>query len=54
MGRHYLRVQVDVVVDETFALDPTAYKYDQFLQEFGISPSLAAGLAFLNGTNASA
>ena len=42
------------MVDETFALTPAAYTYGQFLKEYGISPALAAGVAFLNGTNASA
>ncbi len=47
-------MQVDIVVDETFAPAPAAYTYNQFLKEYGISPALAANVAFLNGTNASA
>ena len=51
---HVPRMQVDIVVDETFAPAPAAYTYNQFLKEYGISPALAANVAFLNGTNASA
>jgi hypothetical protein len=47
-------MQVDIVVDETYAPAPAAYTYDQFLKEYDITPSLAAGVAFLNGTNAAA
>lgn len=43
-----------MVIDETFALDPTMYTYSQFLQEYGISTAEAQNLAFLNGTAASA
>lgn len=49
-----LRNQVDVVIDETFALSPTNYTYDQFLMEFNITSDDAQSLAFLNGTGASA
>lgn len=41
------------MIDETYAPDPAAYTYNQFLEEYGISTSVAPGLAFLNGTNAS-
>jgi len=45
---------VDVVIDETFALDPATYTYSQFMQEYGISTAEARNLAFLNGTSAPA
>lgn len=45
-----LAVQVDVVIDETYAIDPTAYNQTSFLTEFGITPAAAAKLPFLNGS----
>ena len=42
--------QVDIVIDETYAVDPTMYDHAAFLSNYSISAADAKTLSFLNGT----
>lgn len=43
-------VQVDVIVDETYAIDPTTYGPANFTSEFGFTPAQEKTVTALKGS----